>query len=58
MNSEDRKKMEAMLAKQEAEFKDIMKDKEFRDLGGDFELVDPEMAELHKEMQRQGMIPS
>ena len=50
--------MEAMLAKQEAEFKDIMKDKEFRDLGGDFELVDPEMAELHKEMQRQGMIPS
>lgn len=47
--------MEAMIAKQEAEFGDLMKDKEFRDLAGEFEMVDdPDMAELHKEMQRQG----
>ena len=50
MNAEDRKKMEAMLAKQEAEFSDILKGKDFRDLAGEFEMVDPEMAELHKEM--------
>ncbi len=46
--------MEAMLAKQEEEFKDLIKDKEFRDLAGEFEMVDPEMEELHKEMLKQG----
>lgn len=39
-----------MLAQQEAEFADIMKGKEFKDLAGQFEMVDPEMEELHKEM--------
>ena len=44
-----------MLSKQEAEFGDVLKGKEFRDLASQFEDVgDPDMADLHKEMQRYG----
>lgn len=49
--------MEEMLAQQEKEFADVLKGKEFRDLASEFEEInDPDMAALHKEMQRYGKI--
>ena len=42
-----------MLAQQEQEFKGIMKEYNFED---QFEKVDPDMEDLHKELKKQGIL--
>ena len=56
MDEQSRKKMEAMLKAQEAEFAGMMNSKEFKGLFADIgeEENDPEMAALYKDMHKYG----
>ena len=49
LSKEQQKKMDAMLAKQAEEFKDLSKQLKFND-----EEDDPEMRELNKQLKKRG----
>jgi len=50
MKDQDKKKLEAMLAQQDKETAELMK--ELKAMGGGEDDDDPDMKELHKEMMR------